>query len=74
MCPRDDSHLTIEFNDHYVIKPGIKFFSRNNGFQKNALGEEGNMVSQGFEYNSGDNPHFLNTEEISEYNHMASMT
>lgn len=70
MCPRDDSHLTIEFSDHYVIKPGIKFFSRNNGFQKNALGEEGNMVSQGFEYNSGDNPHFLTIPEILKYNQL----
>ena len=21
MCPADDSHLTLEFDDHYVIKP-----------------------------------------------------
>lgn len=27
MCPADDSHLTLEFNDHYVIKPTIKFTS-----------------------------------------------
>jgi len=25
MCPRDDSHLTVEFADHYVVKPTIRF-------------------------------------------------
>ena len=74
MCPKDDSHLTIEFPDHYVIKPSIRFFSRSNDFLENRLGEKGSPVTQGFEYNSGDNPHFLNIEEISEFNHLASVT
>jgi UDP-N-acetylglucosamine 4,6-dehydratase len=25
MCPADDSHLTLEFDDHYVIRPSIQF-------------------------------------------------
>ena len=25
MCPTDDSHLTIEFDNYYVIKPSINF-------------------------------------------------
>ena len=25
MCPADDSHLTVEFDDHYVICPSIQF-------------------------------------------------
>lgn len=70
MCPRDDSHLTIEFEDHYVIKPTIKFYSRCNEFQVNKLNETGKPVAQGFEYNSGDNPHFLNVEEIRAVNHL----
>ncbi|MFW3328902.1 UDP-N-acetylglucosamine 4,6-dehydratase (inverting), partial [Aliarcobacter butzleri] len=28
MCPADDSHLTLEFEDHYVIKPTIHFTTR----------------------------------------------
>jgi len=28
MCPADDSHLTIEYDDHYVITPSIRFFSK----------------------------------------------
>jgi UDP-N-acetylglucosamine 4,6-dehydratase len=68
MCPSDDSHLTIEFADHFVIKPSIVFFSRDDDFTSNALGEIGAEVEQGFEYKSGTNPHFLSIEEIQKYN------
>ena len=68
MCPSDDSHLTVEFDDHFVIKPSIVFFSRENSFNSNSLNEEGTPVQQGFQYNSGDNAHFLNIEEIQNYN------
>jgi len=68
MCPSDDSHLTIEFDDYYVISPSITFFSRPNDFTKNAINEIGIKVAQGFEYNSGNNKHFLNFEQIRNYN------
>jgi UDP-N-acetylglucosamine 4,6-dehydratase len=71
MCPADDSHLTIEFDDHFVITPSIKFSSMSNGYDKNAIGEQGAPVKQGFEYNSGTNPHFLSVDEISEFNKAA---
>jgi UDP-N-acetylglucosamine 4,6-dehydratase/5-epimerase len=71
MCPRDDAHLTIEFKEHFVIKPSINFFSRENGFKTNRLGESGTPVSQGFEYSSGNNPHFLTIEKILEFNHLS---
>ncbi|WP_164468943.1 UDP-N-acetylglucosamine 4,6-dehydratase (inverting) [Aliarcobacter cryaerophilus] len=63
MCPSDDSHLTLEFNDHYVIKPTIKFTSEAD-FSKNLLGEVGVQVVQGFEYNSGNNTKWLSSEEF----------
>src|SRR3990167_11442991 len=63
MCPMDDSHLTLEFDDHYVIMPTIVFGHEVNYF-KNHLGEEGRFVPQGFEYNSGTNKHFLTSEEL----------
>ncbi len=63
MCPADDSHLTLEFEDHYVITPSISFLSPVN-YERNALGEKGKPVSQGFEYSSETNPHFLDVEEI----------
>jgi len=58
MCPKDDSHLTVEFADHFVIKPSIKFTSRVN-YIKNMLGEEGKNVEIGFEYSSDNNDRWL---------------
>lgn len=63
MCPRDDSHLTVEFHDHYVIKPTIQFnevadFSRNN------CGEEGKPVDYGFKYSSETNTEWLTPEAL----------
>tara|TARA_A200000113_G_scaffold225953_1_gene248985 strand:+ start:1697 stop:2695 length:999 start_codon:yes stop_codon:yes gene_type:complete len=66
MCPADDSHLTIEFKKHYVIKPSIRFLEENDFLTDNKK-EVGSPVSQGFEYNSGTNPQFLSIKEILEY-------
>ena len=64
MCPVDLYHETLEFSDHYVIKPSIDI--RNIDFSKNAIGELGTAVCDGFEYNSGTNPHFLSVDELKE--------
>ena len=71
MCPADDSHLTLEFKDHYVLRPSIIFHDRNPSFETNALGEVGTPVPVGFEYNSGSNEHFLSADEISDFNKAA---
>lgn len=63
MCPSDDSHLTFEFDDHYVITPSIQF-SHHTDFTVNKLGERGKLVDQGFEYNSGNNTEWLTHEEF----------
>lgn len=73
MCPADDSHLTLEFGDHYVICPTIKFFDAEYDYAGNNLGETGTPVSQGYEYNSGNNPHFLDVPEIREFDKMAAL-
>ena len=65
MCPADDSHLTLEFEDHYVIQPTIQFADRAD-FSINRLGEKGKPVKQGFEYNSGNNSEWLTHEEFLE--------
>ncbi len=65
MCPRDDSHLTIEYPDHFVIRPSITF-SHPLDYRSNPLGEIGEPVAQGFEYSSGSNPHFLSLAELQE--------
>lgn len=72
MCPADDSHLTLEFADHFVIKPTIQF-SGQVDFSVNKLGEVGGMVEQGFEYHSGKNSQFLSIEEIVAFNHLAGI-
>ena len=73
MCPKDDSHLTIEFDDHYVIGPSITFHSGDNDFSCNALEEKGKPVATGYEYNSGTNPDFLSVDQLREFNQHAQL-
>lgn len=63
MCPADDSHLTFEFDDHFVIAPTITF-TKKREYNHNILGEIGVKVSQGFEYNSGSNKEWLEKDEL----------
>ncbi len=63
MCPADDSHLTLEFPDHYVIKPTINF-SSSVDYTQNQLEENGVPVPVGFEYNSFNNPIFLTPDQL----------
>lgn len=65
MCPSDDSHLTLEFEDHYVICPTIQF-THQCDFTRNKLGEKGEPVTEGFEYNSGNNEQWLSHEALLE--------
>ena len=71
MCPTDDSHLTLRFGDHFVMKPTIKFFRKDVDYLTNQIGEKGAPVADGFEYNSGRNDHFLDVAEIREFNRIA---
>ncbi len=63
MCPADDSHLTLGFDDHFVIQPTITFVAHPN-YAANGLGEVGRPVEAGFEYNSGTNPDMLSVARI----------
>ncbi|MCW5205708.1 UDP-N-acetylglucosamine 4,6-dehydratase (inverting) [Desulfobulbus sp. F5] len=73
MCPVDDSHHTLKFMDHFVIRPSIVFHNTNNNFIVNGLGERGNPVELGFEYNSGTNSRFLTVDELREYNNSSEI-
>lgn len=73
MCPADDSHLTLEFEDHYVIRPTIVFHHGEIDYSKNMLGEVGKPVEQGFAYDSGANPSFLSIDEIQEFNRISGI-
>ena len=66
MCPSDDSHLTLEFDDHYVIQPTTTFFDASINYQRNALGEFGRPVELGFEYNSANNPKILMPTQLTD--------
>ena len=67
MCPSDDSHLTLEFEDYFLIEPTINFFDITFNYKTNHLGEKGEYVDYGFEYNSRSNPVFLSPEEIIDF-------
>lgn len=66
MCPSDLYYETIEFPDHFVIMPATPVSGVDYG--RNALGEEGRSVPDGFSYDSGSNSHFLTIEELREMN------
>ena len=51
LCPKDESHLTLEFKKYYLIKPSI-IFNQPNDYSKNLIGEKGKRVKDNFEYNS----------------------
>ena len=63
MCPQDESHLTLEFDDHYVIRPSIEFTFVDD-FTNNRLGEIGVPVGQNYEYNSGGNTEWLSSDKF----------
>jgi UDP-N-acetylglucosamine 4,6-dehydratase len=67
MCPADDAHLTLAFDDHFVIRPSIQMTHKID-FSRNALGERGEAVADGFCYGSGDNPDFLGVDQLRRLN------
>ena len=64
MCPRDESHLTVEFKKYYVIMPSIKFFNTTYNYFTNTSGEKGKLVKKDFEYSSNLTGNFLKIDEI----------
>ncbi|MGS2720406.1 UDP-N-acetylglucosamine 4,6-dehydratase (inverting) [Paraglaciecola aestuariivivens] len=64
MVPEEMAHHSLEFDDHYVITPAIKFFDKTVNYLENKLGEKGRQVESKFEYHSGTNPHFLTVQEL----------
>ena len=68
MCSKQEAYMTLDFKDHYVIKPSIKFYDIDINYLKNALNEVGKPVKEDFEYRSDNNEHFLNIKEILDIN------
>jgi UDP-N-acetylglucosamine 4,6-dehydratase/5-epimerase len=63
MCPADDAHQTLAFEDHFVIKPSIQFFN-DTGYEKNRVGEKGVPVPEGSQYSSDKNDHWLEGDTL----------
>ncbi len=64
MIPLDESRLTIEYDDFYLIKPSIDIFSLKGDYSSNHMNESGALLKDDFEYSSGTNLTFLNEDEI----------
>jgi len=60
MISKDDARKTLEYEDHYVIRPDFRYFERR--FVANA----GKPVPEDFEYSSETNPWRLGVDEIKE--------
>ena len=61
MITKDDSRFTLEYDKHYIIYPHfdwekLKKYNTNNG----------HLVEEGFEYNSGTNKEWLSVEDLRE--------
>ena len=67
MCPADESHKVIEFQDYFLIPPSIQFFTESIDYFTAINKEEGKLVPDGFQYNSSKNSNFLSVDEIREY-------
>ena len=65
LCPFDENIRTFEFNDFFVIGPTTNQY-KNLDYSTTANNEKGKPVGESFEYNSLNNPHYLNAEQIIE--------
>ena len=63
LCSREESHLTLEFKDHYIIQPS--YWEKNNkNYKTNKMGEKGKNVLSTFEYSSLLNEEVLSLNQI----------
>ena len=65
MITKEDSLRTLEFENHYVIKPTI-CFTEAVDFSVDKKGEKGKTVKDGFEYASDTNDEWLSHEAFLE--------
>lgn len=63
MCPKDSSHLTVEFKKYFIIMPEIVLSYKKKDYLINKNNETGKKVKPNFEYSSNSN-YFLSLEKI----------
>ncbi|WP_313233172.1 UDP-N-acetylglucosamine 4,6-dehydratase (inverting) [Tissierella praeacuta] len=61
MVTKDDSRMTYEYKNHYIVYPHFDWWNSERFFT-----EGGQLIEDGFEYNSGTNKEWLNVEELRE--------
>jgi len=61
MITREDSRMTYEYNQYYVIYPHFEWWSKADYFT-----EGGVKIEDGFEYHSGNNAKWLSVEDLKE--------
>lgn len=66
MITKDDARLTVEFKDHFVICPTIKFTDSNTDYLTNKLSEVGKNLPDDFEYSSDSNSEWLDKNGLLE--------
>ena len=59
MITIDDSRVTYDYGDHYIIYPNYVWWNKNNFFK-----EGGEIIEEGWEYNSGTNTKWLDAETL----------
>lgn len=63
MCPSEQSCLTLEFEDFYLMKPSFTFH-QSIDYAETAIGECGSPVLDGFEYCSKSNSDFMTVDAL----------
>lgn len=66
MCPREDYMHVVEFDKFFIIRPAISFTTATgaDNYYETCIGEKGKAVPAGFEYNSRNNPVYMNDDEL----------
>ena len=64
LCVKEESHLTIEFKNHYIIEPLISTPIKGKSYMIDKNGARGKRVKKDFEYNSFINKNFLSVKNI----------
>lgn len=59
MITKDDSYMTYEYENHYIIYPHFEWWNFEDHFLPGGI-----KVKDGFEYNSGNNTNWLSVKEL----------
>lgn len=64
MIPEDEARLSVEYKDFYTIKPSIQLFHNEDIYTQTRLKEHSIQTGIDYEYSSGNNPNFLDKNQI----------